>query len=133
MSFGSLHRSMIGNIKKLFLPKTDVQKKQLLARSRVCQRCWFMLHVACNLQEIPHVEGVKRNINKQNRFNLRPLYLMSKAHARYWMHDTLQGNIQCQRCRKKKNSKKYIRLHLQSLFVMYTYINRKVSSVCTHR
>ena len=43
----------------------------------------------------------QRNKNKQNRLDLKPLFLMSKvskAHARYWMHDILQENVQCQRC-----------------------------------
>ena len=49
------------------------------------------MHAACNvvrLYKIPHVEGVKRNINKQNRLDLRHLFLMSKmlkAHATCWM------------------------------------------------
>ena len=49
------------------------------------------------LQEISHVKGVERNKNKQNRLDLRPLFLMLKmlkVHATYWMHGTLQGNIQ---------------------------------------
>ena len=40
------------------------------------------MHAACNvvrLYKIPHVEGVKRNINKQNRLDLRHLFLMSKV------------------------------------------------------
>ena len=30
-------RSMIENIKETFLPKTEMQKKQLLARSMICR------------------------------------------------------------------------------------------------
>ena len=52
---------------------------------------------------------------------------VTKAYARYWMHDTLQKKYPMLKV-SKKNSNKYKRLHLRSLFVMskvlYTHINR---------
>ena len=95
-------RSMIGNIKKLFLPKN----LYICRKSNFLQDPGYvedvegsccMLHAT--LQEIPNVEGIKRNKNTKNRLDLRPLFLMLKVlkiHAGCCiLHDTLQGNIQC--------------------------------------
>ena len=45
MSFRSLCRSMIGNIKKHFLPKTDMEKKATSCKGFKGSYC--MLHVTC--------------------------------------------------------------------------------------
>ena len=69
---------MIGNIKKPFLSRTEMQKKQVLQDPGYVEgvkgSC-YMLHAS--LQEVSHVKSIKRNINKQNRLDLRPLFLMS--------------------------------------------------------
>ena len=60
MSFRSTIRSNIGNIKKLFLPKTGMQKKQVL-------------------QHPGYVKGVKRNkiiITQYIWLHLRSLFVM---------------------------------------------------------
>ena len=103
---------MIGNIKKLFPPRTGMQKKQVLQDPgyvRGAEGPCCMLHA---ILQLAHVKGVKRNKKKQNRFDLRSLFPMSEV------SESLYENI-------------YIRLHLRSLFVksevlkaLYTYINR---------
>ena len=60
-------RSMIGNIKKLFLSKTEMQKKQVLQDPDyvvgVKGSCYILDTASCmiNYKEISNVEGVKRN------------------------------------------------------------------------
>ena len=61
---------MTRNIRKLSHPKVEAEK-QLLARSRVCQRCQNV-HAASNvamLCEIPQVKDVKRHKNMHNILN----------------------------------------------------------------
>ena len=61
ISFRSTIRSMIGNIKKLFLPKIFMWRKQVLQDPGNAE--WIEVHAACyvaKLHEISYVEGVKR-------------------------------------------------------------------------
>ena len=97
---------MIGNIKETFPPKTGMWKRQVLqdpgyVRGVEGPCCMLSCKVVRVWYQLPHVKGVKRSGDKQNRLDLRPLCLMSKvlkARARYWMYDTSGGNIQYWRC-----------------------------------
>ena len=78
---------MIGNIKKLFPPRTGMQKKQVLQDPgyvRGAEGPCCMLHA---ILQLAHVKGVKRNKKKQNRFDLRSLFPMSE------MSESLYENI----------------------------------------
>ena len=70
---------MIRNMKETFLPKTGMRKKQVLQDpgyiGSVKGPC-CMLHA---ILQLPHVKGVERNKNKQNRLDLRPLFPMSEV------------------------------------------------------
>ena len=55
---------MIGNIKETFPPKTGMWKKTTSCKIQGMSKV-LKVHAACNLQEIPHAEGVKRNKNKK--------------------------------------------------------------------
>ena len=57
---------MIGNIKETFPPKTGLQEKATLARSKICQRCQrFMLHAAYSVQDnVEDVEDIKISHNR---------------------------------------------------------------------
>ena len=77
---------MTGNIKETFLPKTGMQKKQVLQDPGYVKGS--DVHAACHiawLYEISHVEGVERK-NSHNVFHLRYLFIMlkeSKVHSIY--------------------------------------------------
>ena len=62
---------MIGNTKKLFLPGTGMQKEQVLQDPGYVKGVdgpFCMLHA---ILQLPHIKGVERNKEKQNRLDLR--------------------------------------------------------------
>ena len=71
---------MIGNIKKLFLPKTGMQNKQVLQDPGLCQRgqnC--MLHaILQGCAKYPMLKESKEITNTHNTIDLRHSSLMLK-------------------------------------------------------
>ena len=82
MSFRSTVRSMIGNIKKLFLPKTGMQKKQVLQDpgyvKGIKSACCMLHAMVQGCMKYPMSKESKEIKNSHNTVDLRHLSLMSK-------------------------------------------------------
>ena len=82
ISFRSTVRSMIGNIQKLFLPKTGMRKKQVLQDpgyvEGVKSACIILHAILQGCTKYPMSKEVKEIKNSHDTVDLKHLSLMSK-------------------------------------------------------
>ena len=90
---------MIGNIKKLFLPKTGMQKKQVLQDpgyvEGVKSACCILHAMLQGCMRYPMSKESKEIKNSHNTVDLRHLFLMSKESKVHSIDIMLQLYFSC--------------------------------------